>query len=169
MIGYPKKKDIINYRKIVKFQPKMPFITEFKADLEYQRNFYDNYVNQNEQDFNAKQCSRCGQKDKPYRIRIHFMKHFDSMQFVKYRCERCFKNYARLDRLRSHADNGQCFIDLSEYPQKSYFIDKVLRENPQQNPSSKICSKCCLTFTTVNDCKKHFMSCLRIGYPCCKF
>lgn len=76
-------------------EPKGPIITVFDPEATYCKAFYDRYVDLNEQPFNATECRFDGCKctfDAAYKMRRHYLSHFDRATYEKFKCARCLNN-----------------------------------------------------------------------------
>ncbi|KAG5666137.1 hypothetical protein PVAND_017718 [Polypedilum vanderplanki] len=94
------------------------------------------------------------------------MSHFDSGEYTKFDCIRCMKNYSTYEALKKHHLRGMCYLS-SEFPKQTQFVTMCLSENPQQDPSSKVCSNCNL-FSDIRPSKMHihFLACVKFPYSC---
>ncbi|KAG5672029.1 hypothetical protein PVAND_002191 [Polypedilum vanderplanki] len=166
LLPQPKKYEEID--KFVKIEPPTPPILKYDSEIVYMKKFWENYADELS-NYESNECNKCVRVFTKNRdCHRHVMAHFDSGEYTKFDCSRCMKNYSTYEALKKHHSRGMCYLS-SEFPKQTQFVVMCLRENPQQEPSSKICSNC-NEFTDIRQSKVHihFLSCVKFPYSCPK-
>lgn len=172
LIGFTRKvKQTSTSSKVLRIEPEGPPIKNYPKMKVFQKQFYDEYVDESKQPWDAVNCSfeSCSYTNRIRTImRNHYMSHFDVDLYVKYKCTRCYTNYGDYNSLLNHERLGQCWIS-SDYPNMNFFVKKFLAEiGDSEGNGGHVCSKCKRNFAFKSRLNRHLMSCYRFTYPCYK-